>query len=424
MAGSGREELEKLSKDELVELVLQLRGGSKEIPRKRGRMRVDRPFCMEKYPQRMIALKMSYLGWMFNGFAVQPTLSNTVEDHLFAALMKTRLISSRESADYSRAGRTDKGVSAVGQVIGIRVRSQVEPASGKLDELDYVRVLNRILPDGIRILAWSPAPDRVLGRDRPFTARFDAQWRMYRYYFVLGALDIDAMRDGAASFVGDHDFRNFCKVDAVNVENFRRVMYGVDVRPVDNRSEGVREPRCLWYIEVRGQAFLWHQVRCMVAILFCIGRGLEKPSIVARMLHPSGDLFNHKPSYQMASEMPLVFHTCRYPPGLLDFRCSTRAFDDLGSELIGSWSHLTIQRSIVDDLTTIAGESGTSSSQDCSSLPTRISWGTHCGRAESYVPLENRSRERSLEERQQAVSAKRKAVEPLLVAASEEANNS
>ena len=30
---------------------------------------------------------------------------------------------------------------------------------------------------------------------------------------------------------------------------------------------------------IKGTAFLWHQVRCMVAVLFLIGQGLESPSV-------------------------------------------------------------------------------------------------------------------------------------------------
>jgi tRNA U38,U39,U40 pseudouridine synthase TruA len=30
---------------------------------------------------------------------------------------------------------------------------------------------------------------------------------------------------------------------------------------------------------VKGMAFLWHQVRCMVAILFLIGENLEEPEV-------------------------------------------------------------------------------------------------------------------------------------------------
>ncbi|MGP1946075.1 MAG: hypothetical protein ACTS8Y_04790 [Arsenophonus sp. ER-EMS1-MAG3] len=33
-----------------------------------------------------------------------------------------------------------------------------------------------------------------------------------------------------------------------------------------------------------GKAFLWHQVRCIVGVLFLIGSGKESPSVVKRLL--------------------------------------------------------------------------------------------------------------------------------------------
>ena len=43
-------------------------------------------------------------------------------------------------------------------------------------------------------------------------------------------------------------------------------------------------------------SFLWHQVRCMVAVLFLIGHGLEKPDLIGHMLD-----IERKPQYGMAS---------------------------------------------------------------------------------------------------------------------------
>ncbi len=40
----------------------------------------------------------------------------------------------------------------------------------------------------------------------------------------------------------------------------------------------------LYVLTVGGNAFLYHQVRCMCAVLFLVGRGLEKPEIVTQLL--------------------------------------------------------------------------------------------------------------------------------------------
>lgn len=40
----------------------------------------------------------------------------------------------------------------------------------------------------------------------------------------------------------------------------------------------------LWVFNIEGSAFLWHQVRCMVAVVFMVGQGLEDPDVRARSL--------------------------------------------------------------------------------------------------------------------------------------------
>ncbi|CAI7878175.1 unnamed protein product, partial [Closterium sp. NIES-54] len=122
-----------------------------------------------------------------------------------------------ESAGYSRCGRTDRGVNAIGQVVALHLRSSVRPrqqhsgmtaadvaleatdcataaaapagptasqsnvtngsvavdlaatdvarrsddvageSADVAGEIDYVASLNRALPDDIRVLAWAPA---------------------------------------------------------------------------------------------------------------------------------------------------------------------------------------------------------------------------------------------------------------------------
>lgn len=54
----------------------------------------------------------------------------------------------------------------------------------KCKELDYVRLLNNVLPQEIRVLAWASVPDE-------FSARFDCTHRAYRFFFVRGNLNIE-----------------------------------------------------------------------------------------------------------------------------------------------------------------------------------------------------------------------------------------
>lgn len=44
-----------------------------------------------------------------------------------------------------------------------------------------------------------------------------------------------AMESAGKKFIGEHDFRNFCKMDAVNVHNYRRHITSLAVSPCDVR---------------------------------------------------------------------------------------------------------------------------------------------------------------------------------------------
>jgi tRNA pseudouridine38/39 synthase len=245
------------------------------------RAKNDKKFDFSQYRQRRVAIQLQYDGGPYFGFASQVgECEETVEKHLFEALHKVKLIESRQKADYNRCGRTDAGVSAFGQVIGLNVRSNFpldtslivfpdDPDGAKTAEererdfvlpahpcdtlqvmkickdkkrgdqiriietreIDYCHLLNRILPPTIRAISWKPVTSG-------FNARFSAGARTYRYFFVNrryrdGSVqfDLDRMSKAVALMVGKHDFRNFCKIDITAVSNFERTIYSAEIRP-------------------------------------------------------------------------------------------------------------------------------------------------------------------------------------------------
>ena len=46
---------------------------------------------------------------------------------------------------------------------------------------------------------------------------------------------LQAMGSAGEKFIGEHDFRNFCKMDAVNVHNYRRRVTSFAISPSDVR---------------------------------------------------------------------------------------------------------------------------------------------------------------------------------------------
>eukprot|EP01111_Echinosteliopsis_oligospora_P010888 TRINITY_DN3469_c0_g1_i2.p1 TRINITY_DN3469_c0_g1~~TRINITY_DN3469_c0_g1_i2.p1 ORF type:complete len:466 (+),score=93.10 TRINITY_DN3469_c0_g1_i2:195-1400(+) len=364
-----------------IEAIKLKKKQQKKEKKAKGRISFD----MSRYSTRHMALKIAYIGWDYHGFASQATVEKTIEGHVFAALMKTCLITSRETSNYTRCGRTDKGVSAFGQVIGIHLRSNLTQGVGVVNpkeeeavevvpsdlnnnlshpsssssststsstpskrnrnnqktnnndknnsieksktEIQYAAMLNRVLPPEIRVIASSPVPLH-------FNARFSALYRTYKYFFIADQYNLSLMSEAGQSFVGEHDFRNFCKMDIDNVVNYKRVVLGLTVE-----REG-----SLGVITISGFAFLWHQVRCMVSVLFMVGRGLEPVSIISDMLNlqktPS------KPMYEMASELPLVLYDCGFED--VQWEYDPEAHKKLLEHFHGLVDSLSLKRAVCD----------------------------------------------------------------------------
>lgn len=223
-------------------------------PKRKKKRDID----FSQYQKRYIALEVAYQGFDYYGFARQDTVDKTIEEELFAAMKISRLIpenSGWKEMMYSRGGRTDKGVSAAGQVVALEVRSQARVDQDSCDEAseyDYCAILNKILSREIRVLGWKTV-------ERSFSARFSAKCREYKYFFVDQdfGLNLSAMQEAADYLVGEHDFRNFCKADIPTVKNFSRKILSASLRRNSNLQFGNFS---VIELHIRGSAFLWHQV--------------------------------------------------------------------------------------------------------------------------------------------------------------------
>lgn len=288
-----KEDLLKLSKDDLVEHILRIESTNSQLRNLiKKQNEIDssgtlsnskkRPFDFSKHHKRHILLRILYLGWDYQGYATQEDTINTIEHHLFAALTKSCLVENRQTSNYHRCGRTDKGVSSFGQVISIDIRSKLKEdysLDANLDnELPYCKILNRLLPNEIKAVAWRPVPPE-------FSARFDCVQRTYKYYFPRGNLNLEDMKKASNYILGTHDFRNLCKMDVGNgVVNYIREIRSIDIRVFNENSCSTASKYDMMVLTLVGSAFLWHQVRCLVAILLLIGQGHEQPDVMLQLL--------------------------------------------------------------------------------------------------------------------------------------------
>lgn len=69
----------------------------------------------------------------------------------------------------------------------------------------------------------------------------------------------------------------------------------------------------MYYLEIQANAFLWHQIRCIMAVLLLVGQKREQPSIISELLDVCSNPC--KPQYTPAIGLPLNLFQC-------DFRAS------------------------------------------------------------------------------------------------------
>lgn len=325
-----RADLHKLSKVELIDKIIQLEAHNKQLKNildkklNNGGLSGTKVSNQKKYDfskahWRHTLLKFLYFGWDYQGYVCQEDTTATIEHNLFTALQKTCLIESRETSNYHRCGRTDKEVSAFCQVISIDLRSKFSESEqyheeNIKNEIDYCRVLNNVLPTNIRCISWMPL------RNKLYSARFDCDQRTYKYFFPKGNLDIEVMRQACSYLVGTHDFRNLCKMDVANgVVNYLRTIIFADIEECRSQIQDSTGYE-MYNFKITGQAFLWHQIRCIMAILILVGEKYESPVIISELLDV--DKNPCKPQYSLANGQPLNLYYC-------DFRTkTTQEFED------------------------------------------------------------------------------------------------
>lgn len=69
-------------------------------------------------------------------------------------------------------------------------------------------------------------------------------------------------------------------------------------------------PLSIYKCVIKGTAFLWHQVRMMMNILFMIGKHLEAPDIIDRLLDV--EKVPSKPKYDFAPGENLILTDCGF----------------------------------------------------------------------------------------------------------------
>ncbi len=204
---------------------------------------------------------MEYDGTDYSGFQKQPGGINTIQSQLTAVFSK--ILSEEIILKY--AGRTDKGVHAIYQVINFRT----------VRELDIHRIkwsVNSMLPDDIVIKemkkvspAFDARRDAYLREYSYFVVNKDCQSVFLKKYSILVSrqLDIRLMKKAAKMFVGEKDFASFCNPGCSGKNTVRKV-YRFTVK---------KNGEDLIVFKIAANSFLYNMVRIIIGTLLEIGSG-------------------------------------------------------------------------------------------------------------------------------------------------------
>jgi len=252
-------------------------------------------------PERTVQLVLHYDGAGFAGWQRQPR-ERTVQGELEDALGH---ICARPVAALG-AGRTDAGVHARGQAVGVRVPERWTPSALR-------RALNGVLPRDVWVAA---AHDMAPA----FHARFDAISRRYSYYIGTDdaarspfrrriewaldrALDARILAMNAAALCGQHCFRAF----AVKGTAPERDAHLCTV----TRAVWHERPGGLVF-EIEANRFLHHMVRLLVGTMADAASGRRDPSSVSALLGVDDNSATSAPAPPHALFLDAVI----YPPDL------------------------------------------------------------------------------------------------------------
>lgn len=244
---------------------------------------------------RNLKLTIEYDGTRYHGWqrqSGQMTIQQLLEESIGSI--------TQEKVTVIGSGRTDAGVHAINQVANFSTRS-------RLDERSILAGANSLLPADVVIKDMAEVHEG-------FHATHDATGKVYLYrifngtvrsallrqhaWFIRTPLDVDLMRQGAALFLGRHDFSSFCATGCDVLSHVRTI----------KELEIAQDDHGIIRIIVEADGFLRYMVRNIVGMLVDVGWGKREvrdiPTVIeakdrkrAAMTAPSHGLFLKEVKY-------------------------------------------------------------------------------------------------------------------------------
>lgn len=219
---------------------------------------------------RNIALRLMYDGSRYHGWQVQKT-EITVAETVEKALAKL----CAHPVKVTGCGRTDAGVHAMCYCANFKTDSKIPAERLPL-------ALNTLLPDDISVIRAVDAPEdfnAILSCTKKeytykiYNSRIRDPFYNNRAYFYPVPLNIPAMAEAAAQFVGTHDFAAVRSVGTETKTTVRTVYY----YEVENTGVTVD-------LRVCANGFLYNMARAMAGTLLYASEGKIDPKAIPGLL--------------------------------------------------------------------------------------------------------------------------------------------
>lgn len=238
----------------------------------------------KKYPKRKVVLLIAYSGKGYHGMQrnVGSSEFKTIEDDLVYSLVKSGCIPENHGVDmkkmsFQRCARTDKGVSAAGQVVSLKV--------WLIDSI--VERINEHLPPHIRVLGLK----RVTGG---FNSKNKCDARTYMYMlpsFAFASKDSDGPLEEYrlstdtlkhanrlfSCYKGTHNFYNFTSQKGPKDPSANRY-----IMEMYCEEPFVKEGVEFAIVKIKGQSFMLHQIRKMIGLVIAVMKGYAPESVMER----------------------------------------------------------------------------------------------------------------------------------------------
>ncbi|XP_014275888.1 pseudouridylate synthase 1 homolog [Halyomorpha halys] len=229
--------------------------------------------------RRKCAVLICYSGQGYLGLQRNPGMK-TIEEDLFVSMLKAGVITDEafdqpKIIEFQRAARTDKGVSAVKQVLSVKLPMEV-----------CLKTVNSYLPDQIRMVAIKRAT-------KGFNCKGNCDARTYSYMMPTFTLSpqneplsedyrippsvIESTNKVLETFLGTHNYHNFTSRKKPLDPSAKRYVISFtsgDPIIIDNME--------FITLKVKGQSFMLHQIRKMVGLTIAIVRGLTPLETLTR----------------------------------------------------------------------------------------------------------------------------------------------